>query len=162
MKELSIMLQRPTLYRPARSRRQRASARRRFRHGWRAAAVRAATAAKLYLDKQVRTLTVAAEACGSNVEYVRAAVVLIKTENQSLLGLAMAGHVSLLEAAKQVRQQWQCKAESITVDEAVAGWRAWTPDQRAEFGRGAGIAELWDGSIVPVISEERASAQAAE
>ena len=41
-------------------RRQRASARRHYRHGWRAAVVRAFTAAGLYLNEQVPTLTAAA------------------------------------------------------------------------------------------------------
>jgi hypothetical protein len=62
------------LIRVTHRRRQRASPRRHFRHGWRAAAVRAFTAAGLYLNEQVPTLTAAAERCGSNVLYVRARV----------------------------------------------------------------------------------------
>jgi len=47
-------------------RRQRASARRHFRHGWRAAAAQAFTAAEIYLDKRVPSLAAAAMHCGSN------------------------------------------------------------------------------------------------
>ena len=47
----------------------------------------------------------------------------------------------------------QARAERITPNEAVAAWRSWTPEQRAGFGRGAGIAELWDHSIIPVMAE---------
>jgi hypothetical protein len=66
-------------------RRSRQSSRRHFRSGQRAAVVRAATAAKLYLEKSVPTLAAAAEACGTNVAYVRAAVALLKAEDPSLL-----------------------------------------------------------------------------
>src|SRR5262245_62028339 len=148
------------LIRATHRRRQRASARRQFRHGWRAAAVRAFTAAGLYLNEQVPTLAAAAERCGSNVHYVRAAIVLIKHETLIEQEKVLRGQVPLLEAANQAWRQR--KVKDITVDEAVMSWRRWTPEQRAEFGRGAGIAELWDSAIVPSMDEERASQQAAE
>jgi hypothetical protein len=138
-------------------RRQRASARRHFRHGWRAAAVRAFTGARLYLDKKAPTLIRAAEDCGSNVQYVRAAIVVIEDGSLNEQALVLTGHLPLLEAANQVRQRR--KAERITVDEAVMSWRSWTPEQRAEFGRGAGVAEVWDHAIAPVINEERVAAE---
>jgi hypothetical protein len=72
----------------------------------------------------------------------------------------LTGHAPLLVVANQVRQRR--KAELITAEEAVVAWRSWTPEQRAEFGRGAGISEIWDNAIIPVMSEERASQQAAE
>jgi hypothetical protein len=136
-------------------RRQHASARRHFRHGWRAAVVRAFTAAGLYLNEQVPTLTAAAERCGSNLPYVRAAIVLIKHETLSGQEKVLRGHVPLLVAANQAWRQR--KVKDITVDEVVMSWRRWTPEQRAEFGRGAGISEVWDHAIAPVINEERAS-----
>jgi hypothetical protein len=148
------------LLRATHRRRQRASPRRHFRHGWRAAAVRAFTAAGLYLNEQVPTLTAAAERCGSNVLYVRAAIVLIKHETLIEQERVLRGQVPLLEAANQAWRQR--KVKDITVDEAVMSWRRWTPEQRAEFGRGAGIAELWDSAIVPSMDEQRASQQAAE
>jgi hypothetical protein len=136
-------------------RRQRASARRHFRHGRRAAAVRAFTAAGLYIDKQIPTLAMAAEDCGSNVNYVRGAVAVLKDGSVQEHALVLAGHLPLLEAANQARQRQ--KEERVTVDEAVASWRRWSPKQRASFGRGAGIAELWDDAISPVVSEQRES-----
>jgi hypothetical protein len=148
------------LIRATHRRRQRASSRRHVRHGWRAAAVRAFTGARLYLNKQAPTLVRAAEDCGSNVHYVRAALVVIKDGSLHNQGLVLTGHVPLLVAANQMRRRR--KAELITADEAVAAWRLWSPAQRAEFGRGAGISEIWDNAIIPVMSEERASQQAAE
>jgi hypothetical protein len=68
----------------------------------------------------------------------------------------MVGHVPLLVAAARARK------ERVTVEEAVMSWRKWSPAQRVAFGRGAGIADLWDHAISPAISEERASLQAAE
>jgi hypothetical protein len=154
------MLERP-LYRTLGSRRQRVSVRHRqsprrhFRNGHRAAVVRATTGARLYLDKQIPTLAAAAEACGSNVQYVRAAITLLTTDDPSPLNLALGGWISLIGAANQARLQRKMK--SVTVDSAVASWRVWTPEQRAEFGRGAGVGNLWDHAIIPTIAEERAS-----
>src|SRR5262245_52672889 len=136
------MLER-SLYRTPGPRRQRASvrhhqsARRHFRNGRRAAVVRATTGARLYLDKAAPTLAAAAESCGSNIPYVRAAIYLLKAHDPSLLNSAMAGWRSLTEAADQERRR--LKAVRIRVDDAVAAWRAWTVAQRAEFGRGAGV-----------------------
>jgi hypothetical protein len=120
------------------ARRRRQSARRHFRGGCRAAVMRATTGARLYLDGKAPSLAAAAEACGSNIHYVRAAIALLKAEDPSLLNGALGGWVSLAEAADQVRLQR--KMEGITVDEAVAGWRTWTPEQRSQFGRSAGVA----------------------
>jgi hypothetical protein len=106
-------------------------------------------------------LTAAAEACGSNSPYIRHAISLLKADDPSLLHLAMSGWMSLTAAADQERRRLE--AERITVEEAVAGWRVWTPEQRAEFGRSAGVADIWDDAISPVIGEDRASQiQAAE
>jgi hypothetical protein len=160
------MLER-SLYRAPGSRRQRASVRRRqsarrhFRNGHRAAVLRATTGARLYLDGQIPSLAAAAASCGSNVKYIQAAIVLLKADDPSLLHLAMGGWIPLTGAANQERLR--PKAERITVDEAVQSWRVWTPAQRAEFGRGAGVADIWDHAISPVITEDRASqVQAAE
>jgi hypothetical protein len=146
------MLER-TLYRTPRPRRQRASAGRHFRNGHRAAVVRAVTGARLYLDGRVSSLAAAAEACGSNINYIRAAVALLKADDPEILDLALEGWCSLSTAADYARLHR--KTESITVTEAVASWRVWTPEQRAEFGRGAGVADIWDHAISPVITDER-------
>jgi hypothetical protein len=91
---------------------------------------------------------------------VRAAIVVIKDGSLNEQALVLTGHLPLLEAANQARQRR--KAGHIPVDEAVLAWRKWTPEQRAEFGRGAGISEIWDFAISPVVSEERVVVQAAE
>jgi hypothetical protein len=149
------------LIRATHRRRQRASARRHFRYGWRAAAARAFTGAELYLNKTIPSLAVAAVRCGSNVHYVRAAIVLIQDKTRPLLRESvLAGHVSLLAAASQARQLQ--KLARVSVEDMVATWRSWSPEQRAKFGRSVGVAEVWDHAIVPVITEERASQQAAE
>jgi hypothetical protein len=138
------------LIRATHRRRQRASASRHFRHGWRAAAVRAFTGAGLYIDKKVPSLLRAAEDCGSNVNYVRAAVAVLKDGSLQEHALVLAGHLPLLEAANQARLR-----RKIPVDEAVLAWRSWSPEQRAAFGRHAGISEIWDFAISPVITEQR-------
>jgi hypothetical protein len=88
------------------------------------------------------------------MHYVRAAVVLIETDNRSISESVLAGRLPLLEAADRVRLQRKAR-RSLSVDEAVMSWRGWTPEQRAEFGRGAGVADVWDHAIAPVINEER-------
>jgi hypothetical protein len=84
--------------------RQYQSARRHFRHGKRAAVVRAFTAARLYINNAVPTLEAAAEACGSNVAYVQAALILMRAENASLVHDVLAGRVSILQAAREAQR----------------------------------------------------------
>ena len=66
-------------------RRRRQSARRQFRYGQRAAVLRAVTAAKVYRDKAKPTLELAALSCGSNVKYVQAALVVMRSESNLLI-----------------------------------------------------------------------------
>jgi hypothetical protein len=119
--------------------------------------LRAFTGAELYLDKRFTTLAKTAEACGSNVTYIRAALVLIKNGDQMTREEVLTGHLPLLVVANRARRRR--KAERITPAEAVMGWKRWTPEQRAEFGRVAGVAEIWDCAISPVINEERVAAE---
>ena len=87
-------------------RRQRASARRHFRHGCRAAAARAFTAAEIYLDKKAPSLAAAAMHCGSNVPYVQAAIVLIQNATarpQRMRQWVLEGRMPLLAAAPPAR-----------------------------------------------------------
>ena len=76
-------------------------------------------------------------------------------EAPTLHQLAFAYRVSVGSIQRRLQ-------ERVTVDEAVASWRAWTPEQRAAFGRGAGVSEIWDCAISPVINEERDQLVAAE
>jgi hypothetical protein len=140
------------LYRSPAPRRQRASSRRHFRHGRRAAVVRATSGARLYLDGRVSSLAAAAEACGSNVQYVRAVIAVLEAGSLQEQALVLAGHLPLLEAANQARLR-----RKIPVDDAVLAWRSWSPEQRIQFGRGAGISEIWDCAISPIITEQRES-----
>src|SRR6185436_1040173 len=80
------------------------SSRRHFRGRKRAAVLRAMTAARLYLDQTAPTLAAAAVECGSNERYVRAAVILIKTENAVLVDRALFGQVNLLKAAHDAQR----------------------------------------------------------
>src|SRR5262249_52786540 len=133
---------------------RRRSPHRQFRNGRRAAAVRAFTGARLYLDKKAPTLIQAAEDCGSNVQYVRAAITVIEDGSPAEHALVLTGDLPLFTAASQARLRR--KPERVTVEEAVASWRSWTPEQRLAFGRCAGISEIWDWAISPVITLERA------
>jgi len=109
-------------------RRQRASARRHFRHGCRAAAVRAFTGAKLYLNNAVPTLEAAAEACGSNVAYIQAAIILLKAENASRVQDVVGGRVPILQAAREAAR---------LVNLVTAYRKAQDPD-RIAFARACG------------------------
>ena len=63
--------------------RRRQSARRYFRNGHRAAAVRALTA--LVINGAAPTISAAAERCSSCAPYVQAAIALLRSENKALL-----------------------------------------------------------------------------
>jgi hypothetical protein len=110
------------------------SSRRHFRHGHRAAAMRAFTAAKLYLNKTVPHLGIAAEACGSNTTYVTAAVILLQSENATLLKQVGVGEVPLLAAAAKVKQ----------VANLVAAYRTAKDADRVAFARACGTDQILD------------------
>jgi hypothetical protein len=114
--------------------RQRQSARRRFRHGQRAAAVRAFTGARLYLNCAVPTLAAAADSVGSCPAYIQAAVILLKADNASLAAEVLAGRVSILQAAAQVRRM---------VDLVTAYKLAKDPD-RVAFARTCGVERIFN------------------
>src|SRR5262249_17963672 len=84
-------------------RRKYRSVRRHFQHGLRAAVIRAVTAAQIHLEHN-KPLAAAALCCGSNPHYVRAATIVLQSEDKALLHRVLYGDVSLLAAAKQVRQ----------------------------------------------------------
>jgi hypothetical protein len=123
------------------SRRSRQSARRHFRHGQRMAAVRAITAAQLYLGKSAPSLRAAAERCGSGVVYVRAAVTLLQSENATLINEVIAGRVPILCAARQIQQ----------VAKLVASYRQATASDRVQFAHAIGPTVLFDSSLVPAL-----------
>jgi hypothetical protein len=127
-----MMLERGSIYssrskmpRPYRNRR------RHIRHGVCAAALRAITAARLYLSGQIPNLHKAAESCGSNVKYVLAAIVVLRSENAALLDHVLRGHIALLDAASQVRRLVELTAayRATDVNDHVASFRALGPDR---------------------------------
>ena len=70
-------------------------------------------------------------------------------EQPTLAQLALAYRVSVADIRLRLN------GKHVSVDQAVEGWRAWTSEQRAQFGRGAGVGNLWDDAIIPTITEER-------
>jgi hypothetical protein len=123
-------------------RRHRQSARRHFlRNGERAAALRALTGARLYLTKQVSSYAAAAECCGSNRLYVKAAVTVLTAENPALRGRVLRGWIPLMEAARQVEQ----------VATLVRAYRAASAADRVEFAKIVGPTVLFDTALVPAI-----------
>jgi hypothetical protein len=95
---------------PPRFHRPHRSPHRQFRHGKRAGVVRAFTAARLYTGNAVPTLAAAAESCGSNVNYIRAAITLLKVDDPHLMRRVYAGQAALVpirsrgHAARQVQE----------------------------------------------------------
>jgi len=122
-----------------RSRKYR-SARRHFQGGQRAAVIRAATAAQIYLVHR-KSLADAALCCGSNPHYVHAAVIVLQSEDEPLLQRVLSGDVSLLAAAKQVRQ----------VAELVAAYRKTSAADHVAFARTIGPTVLFDDMLVPAV-----------
>ena len=66
-------------------------------------ALRAITAARLYASGQAETVAVAAACTGSTPIHVRAAVVVLKSEDEQLLDRILRGDLCLLAAAKAAR-----------------------------------------------------------
>jgi hypothetical protein len=58
-------------------------------------------------------------------------------ERPTLHQIAFAYRVSV----GAIQQRLNGNGKHVTVEEALASWRAWTPGQRAAFGRGAGVGE---------------------
>jgi hypothetical protein len=99
--------------------------------GERAAALRAVTAARLYASGGV-SLARAAECCGSNVLYLRAAIVLLKTENAALLDRVLRGRESLTAAANRAQH----------VADLMSAYRGASDADRVTFARTAGMDAL--------------------
>ena len=110
------------------------SPRRHFRHGHRAAVMRAITAAKLYLNKTIPRLGLAAEFCGSNTAYVTAAAILLRSENATLLEQVGVGQVPLLKAAARVKQ----------IANLVTAYRTAADADRVAFARTCGTDQILD------------------
>jgi hypothetical protein len=112
-----------------------------MRAGQCAAARRALTAAQLYLDGKVPNLTAAALCCGSCRPYVKAAIVLLRSENSVMLERVRRGHIPLLAAAKQVKQ----------VAALVDAYRSAGAADRVMFAKAIGPTTLFDSALVPAL-----------
>jgi hypothetical protein len=152
--------------RPSR-RRRRQSARRHFlRNGQCAAALRAFTGAKGYLGGQFPTIAIAAVSVGSNTRYVKAAAIILQTEDPALINRAMCGH-SILSIAMEVEQlaklmvAYRSASVSPEVLRAFAAATGATSDlgehllhsspiQRTEAARGLGAEVVWNDMINPL------------
>jgi hypothetical protein len=91
----------PVIVKTTGSNGHRQSSRCHFRLGVCAAALRAVTAGQVYLTKDISLEEVAARH-GSNVQYVRAAITLLKSGDQRLIEAVMRGDTPILTAAKAV------------------------------------------------------------
>jgi hypothetical protein len=95
------------------------------------------TAAQLYLDGKAPNLAAAALSCGSCVTYVRAALILLKSENVTLLERVRRDQMLLLAAAKQMKQ----------VAALVAAYRAADAAGRTMFAKTIGSTTLFDEAV---------------
>jgi hypothetical protein len=145
----------------------RQSSRRHFRCGVCAAALRAMTAARMYLSEGGNiTLEEVAARCGSNVAYVRAAVVLIKAGDLILIDRVMSGNIPILTAAKLVEPlvmllTGHAKASPKVKDDffEITGCTddlgqhlvASTLEQRLKAAARLGTAQVWDTMINPLL-----------
>jgi hypothetical protein len=136
----------------------------------RRAVLRALTGAKLYLAGWFSSLAAAAEAVGAGVDYVRAAIILLRSENVSLLQKVLAGEAPMLAAAR----------ETVKLAAAVTAYKAMTaadrkafavvtgatadltdhlvrsiPPQRAEAARALGADVVWDQMVLPLLVEDK-------
>ena len=96
--------------------------------------MRAITAAKLYVSGELRTLAKAAEACGSNAKYVKAATVLLKAGDEVLLNRVLAGDEPLLAAANQAKR----------IADLISAYRSANNADRVAFARICGAEAILD------------------
>ena len=146
----------------------RRSSRRHFRNGVCAAALRAMTAAKVYLfGGENITFAEAAARHGSNVAYVRAGITLIKAGDQFLIRRVMHGDIPILVAAKLVEPlvmllAGYAKASPKVKDDffAVTGCTAdlglhlvaSSAIERTESAKRFGNAEaIWEQMVMPLV-----------
>jgi hypothetical protein len=127
---------------------RRRSSRCHFRNGMCCAAVRAIAAAESYLQQEFMTLEGAAIRHGSSVAYVRAAVILLKSENQQLIDQVLRGELLILEAAKLM----------VQFVKLVAAHRAATPANLNDFFTATGCTADLAKHLVGSLPEERTRA----
>jgi hypothetical protein len=117
-----------------------------IRDGVRVANLRAFTAARFYLDKiankQLVTLKEAARCHGTNVPYIQAAIMVLKANDQHLVGRILSGE-RLLAVAKLLTPQ--IKLAELLADAS--------PAARTAASRAFGHPDLiWDDMVAPLIN----------
>ena len=112
-------------------------------NGQRRAALQALTAARAYLAKLpwAPTIAVAAECCGSNPVYVRAAIILIKAEDGHALELVLRGNWPLLETAARLEARAKC----------ISTLRETPLSDLPAVTRAVGVDFVWDRMISPTL-----------
>jgi hypothetical protein len=139
----------------------RHSPREHFRGNVCVAALRAFTGAELHRDDELDlTLREAAMRCGSNIRYVRAAIILLEHGDQNLIDQVLHGERNILAAAASV----------AVVVKLVTAFKAATSENLASFSAITGMADLstsakrtaaaskigpavvWDDMISPLLS----------
>jgi len=158
----------PGRYKPGKLNGARQSSRRYFRCGVCAAALRAMTAARVYLSEGGNiSLVEAAARHGTCVAYVQAGVTLIKAGDQFLIHRVMRGDIPILKAAKTVEPLVQMldgyskatpenKGAFFTAtgctDDLGLHLAASSATERTEGAKRFGNAEaLWEQMVLPLV-----------
>ena len=105
------------------------------------APLRAVTGARLYLRGDVPTQRQAADAAGSNMRYVVAAIAILQAEDLDLLNKVLNGEISILAAAKLVRQRASL----------LAAYRTATPQDRIIVIKTLTPTVVFDEAIAPAL-----------
>ena len=79
--------------------------------------------------------------CGSNVAYIRAALILIETNNTALIRRVEVGDVPLMKAAQAAHD----------VAGLVKAYRTANAEDHVAFAKIVGPATIFDNMIVPAI-----------
>jgi hypothetical protein len=127
-----------------RPRRIRQSSKRHFRDNQRAAAVRAYTGACLHLGIPIHRPSSESKAAimtGSSQVYVAALVVLIRSEDGSLLRKVMCGDTPILQAAAIVR----------TRSKLIAAFRKASLADRVALVKTIGAEKVFDETLAPAL-----------
>jgi hypothetical protein len=84
-------------------------------------------------------MAAAAESCGSNVTYIRAAIALLQSENAVLLNCVLTGKCGLLDAATVVERRAKL----------IAAYRKADAGDLVALGEAVGPDDIWDRVVVP-------------
>ena len=122
-----------------RSERQRPG--RQIRNGQRAAALKAIAAAKFYLRGDYPTIEIATESHGVCIGYVRAAEVLLRAGNKTVIDRVLSGKLPLLAAADELRR----------MVELVEAYRNARPQDLARAARVVGAETLFSTMVEPAM-----------